>query len=167
MCIRDSRYSVQLGPVVFGMIEGGSKRQNGMLTIIITLIWRITIVLMVVVSSCSNNCSTRSTGLGTTTTTIVVDAYIVKNTNKHRIVINRGRIKSTTSSALLSRIITSNNMHSLNNGNIGRIRQRSNTRHQFTSLRVTLTSENDDDDKTMSMLKKKMQLKLELPLPIL
>ena len=128
------------------MIKGGSKRQNGMLTIIIILMWRIPIVLMVVVSSCSNVCSTRSTGLGTTTTAIVVDAYVVKNTNKHRNVINRGRIKSTTSSALLSRIITSNNMHSLNNGNIGRIRQRSNTRHQFTSLRVTLTSENDDDD---------------------
>jgi tRNA G18 (ribose-2'-O)-methylase SpoU len=101
---------------------------------------------MAVVSSCSNVCSTRSTGLGTTTTAIVVDAYIVKNTNKHRNVINRGRIKSTTSSALLSRIITSNNMHSLNNGSIGRIRQRSNTHHQFMSLTVMLTSENDDDD---------------------
>jgi tRNA G18 (ribose-2'-O)-methylase SpoU len=104
--------------------------------------WRTTIVLlMVVVSSCSINCSSRSTGSGTSTTAIVVDAYVVKNTNKYRnVIIN----KSTTSSALLSRI-TRNNIHSPNNGNISRIRQRSDTRHYFPSLTMTLASENDDD----------------------
>jgi len=93
------------------MIDG--KRQDGMLTIIITLLWRTT-TLLAVVSSCSINCST-------STTAILADAYVLKNTNKNRnIIINNS---------------------SPNNGNISRIRQRSDTRHYFPSLTMTLTSE--------------------------